>query len=255
MEGKIITIISETGKGFFESMMKTAMDEDGFKNYMVSYHDSAMEGYLDESDTYLIIISKNMIESGTFLHLIKKKCQEHDRKAFLYGTADDIFDAKNVLTESNVAEGFVRPLGNKEVVEKINNFFGMIYVKNRMKRILVVDDSGMMLRTILSWLEGTYSVSLANSAASAFKEIQKNKPDLILLDYEMPVCTGAQFMEMLKAEEDTKDIPVVFLTARDDKETVSEVLKLKPVGYLLKTTPEHSVLQFLENYFNSHGMN
>lgn len=102
------------------------------------------------------------------------------------------------------------------------------------KRILVVDDDGTMLRTIKAMLEQDYEVAVAISGSQAMTSIGRKKPDLILLDYEMPVCDGRMTLEMIRADEDLQDIPVLFLTAVNDRENVEAVLKLKPAGYLLK---------------------
>ena len=61
--------------------------------------------------------------------------------------------------------------------------------------------------------------------------IGKKRPDLILLDYEMPVCDGRQTLEMIRADEELKDIPVIFLTGVNDREHIESVLSLKPAGY------------------------
>ena len=73
----------------------------------------------------------------------------------------------------------------------------------------------------------------------------KTKVDLILLDYEMPVVDGPQVLEMLRSEEATAHIPVIFLTGIGTKEAVSRVMALKPDGYILKTTPRKDLLGFL----------
>lgn len=80
-------------------------------------------------------------------------------------------------------------------------------------------------------LEEDYEVAVAISGAQAMTSIGKKRPDLILLDYEMPVCDGKMTLEMIRADEDMKDIPVIFLTAVNDKANIEVVLKLKPVGY------------------------
>ncbi|MCQ2979188.1 MAG: response regulator, partial [Clostridia bacterium] len=121
--------------------------------------------------------------------------------------------------------------------------------RNGQRKILVVDDSPVFLRTISEWLELCYNVSICPSATAAFHMIEVTKPDLILLDYEMPVCTGAQFLEMLHSEQQTKDIPVIFLTSRSDEETVKKVLELGPQGYLLKSQPKENILEALQKYF------
>lgn len=102
------------------------------------------------------------------------------------------------------------------------------------KRILVVDDNGTALRTIKVMLEERYEVAVAISGAQAITSIGKQRPDLILLDYEMPVCDGKKTLEMIRADKDMKDIPVIFLTAVDDRENIEAVLSLNPAGYLLK---------------------
>ena len=72
------------------------------------------------------------------------------------------------------------------------------------------------------------------SGIQALKWLGKNKADLILLDHEMPVTSGPKVLEMLRSEEDTKNIPVMFLTGKGDKDSVMAVVALRPEGYFLK---------------------
>lgn len=102
------------------------------------------------------------------------------------------------------------------------------------KKVLVVDDDPTMLRSIKSMLENKFQVTIANSGMKALKSIGKNRPDVILLDYEMPVCDGRQTLAMIRSDEDIADIPVIFLTSVNDKEMIHAVLELLPAGYLLK---------------------
>ena len=117
------------------------------------------------------------------------------------------------------------------------------------KKILVVDDSGIMLRNIKRWLEDKYQVILANSGAMAIKYLAMNRPDLILLDYEMPVCDGKQVLEMIRAESEFSNIPVIFLTGKNDRESVLSVSALKPEGYLLKSMPPAQIVQTIDDFF------
>ena len=102
------------------------------------------------------------------------------------------------------------------------------------KLILIVDDNAMNLRTEKAMIPEKYRVNLANSGAKAMASIGKERPDLILLDYEMPGCDGKQTLEMIRADEEYKDIPVIFLTGVNQREQIQAVLELKPAGYLLK---------------------
>ncbi len=140
-------------------------------------------------------------------------------------------------------ENLIRPVENTVIMEAVCRRLKLNekYVKRETgkedsgkKRILVVDDNGTALRTMKAMLQDVYEVDLAISGAQAMTSIGKNRPDLILLDYEMPICDGKMTLEMIRADEDMKDIPVIFLTAINDRANIEAVLKLKPAGYFLK---------------------
>lgn len=117
------------------------------------------------------------------------------------------------------------------------------------KKVLVVDDSGAMLRNVKGWLEDRYQVILANSGAMAIKYLATNRPDLVLLDYEMPVVDGRQVLEMIRTETEFSDVPVIFLTSKDDRESVMQVMALKPEGYLLKTMEPARIIAEVDAFF------
>lgn len=119
----------------------------------------------------------------------------------------------------------------------------------RKQRILVVDDSDFMRSRIIQLLEKDYDMIEASSSISAIKKIAVNHPNLVLLDYEMPVCDGRQALEMIRSDEDIADIPVMFLTGKGDRESVKKVMALKPEGYLLKTMPEADIKKMIDDFF------
>ena len=98
-------------------------------------------------------------------------------------------------------------------------------------------------------LDRDFRISMANSGASAISFLTVNEPDLILLDYDMPVVDGPQVMQMIRSEKRMDKIPIMFLTGKDDRESVESVLALKPQGYLLKSTPQEKLLSFLFGFF------
>ena len=85
--------------------------------------------------------------------------------------------------------------------------------------VLVVDDSGLNLRVAMNILKEHFDVTCANSGVAAFEVMKKQIPDLILLDYHMPVMDGFQFIEKLRGMEEYKDIPIIMLTADNDRDT------------------------------------
>lgn len=123
--------------------------------------------------------------------------------------------------------------------------------EKRKHKILVVDDSEFMLGRMRQLLADKYDLLESNSSISAIKIIALNRPDLVLLDYEMPICDGKQALEMIRSDKDIADIPVMFLTGRGDKESVKNVKALKPEGYLLKTMPDDFILKTVDDFFEN----
>ena len=120
---------------------------------------------------------------------------------------------------------------------------------SRKHSILLVDDDPVCLRNMMSWLQNFYQVAVAKSGAACLSFLGKAKPDLILLDYEMPVCDGLQTLEMIRSEPEYADIPVMFLTGVSDTEKVREAIKLKPQGYILKNTDRVEFLNKIKAVF------
>ena len=117
-------------------------------------------------------------------------------------------------------------------------------------KILAVDDNGPTLRVIKAMLEGeNFDVTIINSGLSVMKAIEKSRPDLILLDYEMPFCDGRKVLEMIRANKDTIDIPVVFLTGVNDREHIEPLVALRPAGYLLKPLNKKMLLEAIRKAF------
>jgi len=105
----------------------------------------------------------------------------------------------------------------------------------RMKTILVVDDEEMNLKMVEYILQQEgYDVVKAISGMSCLDYLKFNKPDLILLDVEMPVMSGIQTLEVLRANEDYKSLPVMFLTASADTDTVAAAGRLGVLSYVKK---------------------
>jgi len=117
--------------------------------------------------------------------------------------------------------------------------------EKKQKHILLIDDNALQLRALRGILKEEYHVSMATSAMEAMEIIRKDCPDLIFLDYDMPVCDGRMTLEMIRNTEEAKDTPVVFLTGVDDKEHINAVLKLKPAGYLLKPAKQKRIFDII----------
>lgn len=104
----------------------------------------------------------------------------------------------------------------------------------RRKRILAVDDAVIILRRITDALDEYFDVITVTSGARALKYLEREKPDLILLDIRMMPKDGFETLQDIRAMKGGADIPVIMLTGVEDKEYVIEGIKLGICDYILK---------------------
>lgn len=110
------------------------------------------------------------------------------------------------------------------------------------KHILIVDDNPNELKTLRYYLQDYYKVTVITSGRTAVDFLSKYTPDLILLDYLMPGHNGAAVLKDIQGRDETRNIPVLFLTGRTDAETIKECLALRPAGYIVKPVGKDALL-------------
>lgn len=118
-------------------------------------------------------------------------------------------------------------------------------------KVMVVDDDAGTLRNIKSLLQDMYDVVLANSGRKALEIIGMENPDVVLLDYEMPLMKGPETMRHIREKRGFENIPVVFLTGVNDRAQITAALALKPTGYLLKPVNKEKLLNTVLDALNS----
>ena len=118
------------------------------------------------------------------------------------------------------------------------------------KKILIAEDDDFLRGMYQSKLEMEgFLVDVAENGKEAFKAMEKNPPNLILLDILMPVMNGFEFLHQLSASKKNKNIPVILLTNLSGKEDLDKGLKLGAKDYLIKAhfTPEE-VIKKIKQY-------
>lgn len=101
-------------------------------------------------------------------------------------------------------------------------------------KLLVVDDKPINIQVIYQIFGSDYQVFMATSGEQALAICQKNLPDLILLDVVMPEMDGFEVCTQLKTNEETREIPIIFLTALNDSEQETRGLELGAVDFITK---------------------
>lgn len=212
-----------------------------FHVQLCSENANVLEGMLKVVKPDLVLISlvgAYDIDSSIFYLLSK---DYPDTPVLTIGTKEECSYFTKFYEEAQF-KNLIRPVENQDIYQTICRWLAIEeesmanepVASTTKKHILVVDDNGTTLRTVKSMLEEKFEVSIAISGAQAMTSMGKKRPDLILLDYEMPVCDGRMTLEMIRAEEEFCDIPVIFLTGVNSREHINAVLELRPAGYYLK---------------------
>ena len=120
-------------------------------------------------------------------------------------------------------------------------------VSSGKRHILVVYDDRTVLKMIKSALDEKYDITTMANGAMVDKVLAAKKVDLIILDYEMPIETGADIFRRIRKNPKWADIPVCFLTGVSDREKIMEVMSLKPHGYILKPIDMEALSSTIKN--------
>ena len=104
------------------------------------------------------------------------------------------------------------------------------------KKILMVEDDADIRRVAVMALKfkGGFEVVTAENGEQGLEKAKSDRPDVILLDSMMPIMDGPETCRRLKADDELKGIPVIFLTAKSQKKEIEAGLELGAVGYLVK---------------------
>lgn len=250
--GKVL-IVSDTQSYLLVSIQKL-LEEAKIEVKQEKLNPDILSKIKDEIDLLLIFTDEEMVSDQQGLIYMKDRAIEDDIPVFVIGDTDELAILKRDIPINLIVKEFCRPVNVQEVSEAMIHYLTYFGKQNK-RKILVVDDSGAMLRNVKGWLEDQYQVILANSGAMAMKYLSRNKPDLVLLDYEMPIVDGSQVLGMIRSENEFADIPVIFLTSKGDKESVMKVMGLKPDGYILKNTEPAQIVQFIHDFFEKNKAN
>ncbi|ADG92819.1 response regulator receiver modulated diguanylate cyclase [Arcobacter nitrofigilis DSM 7299] len=103
-----------------------------------------------------------------------------------------------------------------------------------METILVVDDTNINIKILVELLGDKYDIIVAIGGESAINIASSEQPDLILLDIMMPVMDGFEVCRRLKQNPKTNDIPIIFLTAKTDEDSIERAYEMGGSDYILK---------------------
>ena len=245
-----VLIVAAT-EGFIVKGIETKLKNIGIDSVYSSPRMKDLEGKLNETDLVMLYTDDKAEEYATGLVYIKDRCAELDEQVIVIGSKMEFDTVNGFIPESQIFKFYERPLDMETLLTDIEKYLENEAQYARRKSILIVDDDVSYMSMVMDWLKDKYRVATVNSGMQAIKWLAKNHADLVLLDYEMPVTSGPQVREMIRSDDTVADLPVMFLTGKSDKESIMNVLALKPAGYQLKSNSKEQLLLNIEQFFLS----
>ena len=246
-----VFVIKQKGSIVISSVIDFLRANDYYVNEIQGDVREVRNAPIHENDAVILYAENRLALRSEAMIAIKDKIIETKALLFLIEGDEGYAVIKDFFPDDYITNKFMHPLDAKTIGSSIVK--NMEFRQNRATRkVMVVDDSAVMLTLAKSWLEDKYDVTLANSGTMAIKYLSLDRPDLILLDYEMPIVSGKTIFEMIRSEPDFAKIPVIFLTGQNDKKTIMEVLELKPDGYLLKSMEPGEIIKAVDEFFLKH---
>lgn len=258
---------------FNESFSKMNQDLSNFFNVQLCSDNAELfEGMLKMSKPDAILISARELEES-HKSLLTFISQKHGTLPVVCVGSGEELDFVSACEGCGGFKRITTPIPVRNIVSAINESLGITPREGagagmmsrrpmnrstaaqppRRKKILLVDDAGVQLRAMEAMLKNEYDVQMASSGREALALIKKGRPDLVLLDYDMPGCSGVETFELMQEEENGKDVPVVFVTGVNEKERIVEALKLMPEGYLVKPVKKEDLLEMVQKVFAKEG--
>lgn len=162
----------------------------------------------------------------------------------LHITEDENAEHKDISDISNYIE-------NEDKIKNKTDIWDEAELDNeadadKRKHILLVDNDDEIYNDMKSIIGDRYRVSAAGTELQAMRMLEKDRPDMMFLSYEMPLCEGRIMLEMIRSDEELRKLPVVFLTKIAEKRNIASIIRLKPAGCILKPLDKEMVTRIIE---------
>lgn len=229
------------------------------------FQDDSSAPMTDENQRLLVLVA----ETGTWQGAVAIDQIHSQREIVIKDLGSHLKKVKGIIGATIMGDGKIVPIVNFEDLFTIN----LEKLHNRTKihshqptipkrskihqsilKIMVVDDS-VSIRTVVTRLlqRQGWQVQSANDGVDAIEKLRDYRPDIILLDVEMPRMNGYEFMSTFRSQEDFTNIPVVMLTSRSAKKHRDKARSLGVNGYVIKPYEDKALLDLIRQLTMADG--
>ena len=203
---KILLVRNE--ETFLVNAIKNTLEGAKFLVQDSTYSIADLSKKVEGSNLIILYADQDFEEHSDAMVYFKDLCDEENMILMVIGEKDAFDLVHRYVPRDDVPFEITRPLDMADLLSKVLIATDDEYEHQRRKCILIVDDDLTYLQMVREWLKDTYRVGMANSGTQAVAWLAKNKADLILLDYDMPVLDGPKVLEMLKSESFSNSTPI-----------------------------------------------
>ena len=212
------------------------------KDYNVTCAKSGMEGIdiLKSNDIDLVLLDLYMPDMNGMdvLAKIREDASISAVKVVILTSSGMKTDVTEAI-QLGALDFIKKPFFPTEFLDRIKKVLNIAKKDN----ILVVDDDKMNLAIVHKMLGIRYDVTCVSSGMDAISYLNNNVPDMILLDLHMPEMNGLEVLEKIREQDNLSDIPVVFLTADNDRKTEVDIFKAGAMDFIQKPFIAEVVIQ------------
>ncbi len=239
---------------FMAQAMIRILTNNGYDVDTCSFNEKDISGKIENAGILILYLDKQIfVDEGIFDYLATVSAK---KIVCAIGRPGDYEALYKVYPKNYVNIEMPHPANVMILVDKLRRERTMndeLVNAEKKHKILLVDDDSTFLEVSSGWLKkyGKYDVAIVNSGPHAIDYLDKYEPELILLDYEMPLMDGPTVLGKLRQNERTKHIPVYFLTGKSDRDSIMRVMAMRPNGYLLKTLDQQQLVSRVNDFFIS----
>jgi|GEM_PF-5133 type IV pilus assembly protein PilB len=230
--------------------LRNALEEKGLLAVTLNDGDEAL-AFINQTLPDLIVTDLYMPNLNG-IELIKKIRDNPSSSAIpiIMLTAEDDEESEIRVIEAGADDYLTKPVNFKRLLARVDRF-----VSTPLK-VLVVDDDKTTRRVLsVALAEAKIMPITAANAVEATRMIVREKPDLIITDYSMPDANGVALIRTLKSRIETRDIPIIMLTARDEVDLEVQALQLGADDYLTKPVQRTKLLARVQRLIKRHKKN
>ena len=249
MAGKVLLI--NHGSALMTNTLVSSLKNVGVSTLCVEPLLEKIDPEKNDSDVFLLFAGDFIYDSPRLLVYLRDMCFSREKPLCVVGYEKELSEIEEIIPKGMIEREFTRPIDVKSLSSTLYALIRESDTRKQGKHLLLVDDDVTFLQTMQRWLSVKYRVTATKSGMQAITYIAAHTPDLILLDHDMPITPGPQVLEMIRSEPNSAKIPIIFLTGKNDRASVEQVMRLKPDGYLLKSMSKEDILASVDRFFET----